>query len=128
MLVDYADMRCTDDEDDVRCDLPQELRRDLAKARRNYFDAVCITHLDQDHCKGFGDFFWLGHAAKYQDDSRLKYPPADLVAWEEAYAYPTDFFAMSEDWIDRLGRRGEQLTKALIAEHASELMRVDPAP
>lgn len=72
VLVDYADMRCTDDEDDVRCDLPWELRRDLAKARRNYFDAVCITHLDEDHCKGFGDFFWLGHAAKYQDDERIR--------------------------------------------------------
>lgn len=57
-----------------------------------------------------------------QDDSRLKYPPAHLITREEAYAYPTDFLAMSEDWIDRLGRRGEQLTKALLAEHAPELM------
>lgn len=72
VLVDYADMRCADDEDDVRCDLPRELRRDLAKARRNYFDAVCITHLDEDHCKGFGDFFWLEHAAKYQDEERIR--------------------------------------------------------
>jgi NTE family protein len=56
-----------------------------------------------------------------QDDSRLKHRPADLVTREEAYAYPTDFFAMSEEWIDRLSRRGEQLTKALIAEHAPEL-------
>lgn len=78
VLVDYADIRCADDEDDVRCDLPQELRRDLAKARRNYFDAVCITHLDQDHCKGFGDFFWLGHVAKYQDNSRLNTRPQTL--------------------------------------------------
>lgn len=72
VLVDYADMRCANDEDDVRCDLPRELRRDLAKARRNYFDAVCITHLDEDHCKGFGEFFWLGHAAKYQDEERIR--------------------------------------------------------
>lgn len=72
ILVDYADMRCADDEEDLRCDLPAELRRDLAKARRNHFDAVCITHLDQDHCKGFGDFFWLRHAAKYQDDHRVR--------------------------------------------------------
>src|SRR5690606_39077411 len=55
----------------LRCDLPSELQRDLAKARRNYFDAVCITHIDQDHCKGFGDFFWLEHAAKYQDEDRV---------------------------------------------------------
>jgi NTE family protein len=52
-----------------------------------------------------------------QDDSRLKYPPADLVTREEAYDYPTDFSAMTPDWIERLSRRGEQLTKALWAEH-----------
>lgn len=57
-----------------------------------------------------------------QDDSRLKFRPADLIAREEAYAYPTDFFAMSEDWIDRLSRRGEQLTRALIEEHAPDLV------
>ena len=57
-----------------------------------------------------------------QDDSRLKYKPADLVTREEAYAYPTDFSAMSNDWIDRLSKRGEQLTLALIQEHAPELI------
>lgn len=63
-----------------------------------------------------------------QDDSRLKYPPADLVTREEAYGYSTDFSAMSHDWIDRLSRRGEQLTKALIAEHAPDLANVTPTP
>lgn len=72
VLVDFANMRCADDDDDLRCDLPAELRRDLAKARRNHFDAVCITHLDDDHCKGFGDFFWLWHAALYQSDDRVR--------------------------------------------------------
>ena len=49
----------------------------------------------------------MGSATTYlgQDDRRLKYPPADLVTREAAYAYPTDFAAMSEDWIDRLSRR-----------------------
>jgi NTE family protein len=56
-----------------------------------------------------------------QADGKLKYPPAGLVTRKEAYAYPTDFSAMSEDWIDRLSQRGEQLTKALILEHAPEL-------
>lgn len=57
-----------------------------------------------------------------QDDSRLKSRPPDLVTREEAYAYPTDFSAMSAVWIDRLSRRGEQLTKALLAEHAPNLI------
>jgi NTE family protein len=60
-----------------------------------------------------------------QDDRKLKYPPANLVTREAAYAYPTDFAAMSPEWIDRLSRRGEQLTKALIAEHAPHLVAPD---
>lgn len=72
VLVDYADMHCPDDDEDLRCDLAAELLRDLAKARRNYYDAVCITHLDNDHCTGFGDFFWLDHAKAYQSDDRIR--------------------------------------------------------
>jgi hypothetical protein len=71
ILVDFADMHNGDD-DDKRCDLPEELRRDLRAARRDYFDAVCITHTDRDHCCGFGDFFWLEHAAMYQGEGRIK--------------------------------------------------------
>ena len=56
-----------------------------------------------------------------QNDSRLKFPPGDLVTREDTCAYPTDFNAMSAAWIDRLSRRGEQLTRALIAEHAPAL-------
>ncbi len=72
VLIDYADMRSADDEDDLRCDLPTELRRDLSKAGRDHYDAVCITHIDNDHCKGFGEFFWLEHAKAYQDDDRIR--------------------------------------------------------
>ncbi|MCY4025390.1 MAG: hypothetical protein OXH75_03640 [Acidobacteria bacterium] len=72
VLLDYADTRNPDDQNDRRCDLPAELRRDLRRARRDFYDAVCITHLDTDHCKGFGDFFWLKHAKMYQDDSRIR--------------------------------------------------------
>ena len=72
LLVDYADTRNPDDSNERRCDLPAELRRDLRRARRDFYDAVCITHLDTDHCKGFGEFFWLQHAKMYQDDSRVR--------------------------------------------------------
>ncbi|HWE18946.1 MAG TPA: hypothetical protein VG758_17460 [Hyphomicrobiaceae bacterium] len=37
-----------------------------------------------------------------QDDSRLKFPTRDLVTREQTYSYPTDFNAMSEEWIERL--------------------------
>lgn len=72
ILVDYANMRDPNDDSDKRCDLPEILRSDLRRAGRKDFDAVCITHIDTDHCKGFGDFFWLQHAAKYQNDTRVK--------------------------------------------------------
>ena len=72
ILVDYANKRNSQDNDDLRCDLPKELKIDLRKAGRSYYDAVCITHIDSDHCKGFGEFFWLEHAKKYQSDDRIK--------------------------------------------------------
>ncbi|SEP17915.1 hypothetical protein [Aquisalimonas asiatica] len=72
ILVDYAAMRNGDGDEDKRCDLPAELLRDLRNEGRDYFDAVCITHTDADHCKGFSEFFWLEHAAIYQTDDRIK--------------------------------------------------------
>jgi hypothetical protein len=72
MLVDYADMRNPDDMWDARVDLPGVLKADLRAAKRNYYDVVCYTHLDDDHCCGSGDFFWLDHASKYQGEGRIK--------------------------------------------------------
>lgn len=72
MLVDYADMRNPDDMWDVRIDLPDVLKADLRAAKRNHYEVVCYTHLDDDHCCGSGDFFWLDHATKYQGEGRVK--------------------------------------------------------
>ncbi len=57
-----------------------------------------------------------------QNDEALKYPPIDLVRRASVAGYPTDFSAMSDEWIEKLSRRGEQLTLALIREHAPELL------
>ena len=57
-----------------------------------------------------------------QNDRRLKFRTGDFITREEAYAYPTDFSAMPGEWIDKLSLRGEQLTKALIAEHHPEIV------
>jgi hypothetical protein len=70
VLVDYADMRNDKDPDDKRVDLPAELKADLRASRRSDYDVVMFTHLDDDHCCGAGDFFWLDHALKYQGDGR----------------------------------------------------------
>lgn len=72
MLVDYADMRNADDPWDRRIDLPTELKTDLRAAKRDDYDVVLFTHLDDDHCCGSGDFFWFEHAAKYQGEGRIK--------------------------------------------------------
>ncbi len=63
-LFDYANCRCEDDEADKRIDLPAELRKDLGK--RNYYDVVAFTHIDDDHIKRSPEFFWLEHDKKYQ--------------------------------------------------------------
>jgi hypothetical protein len=49
-----------------------------------------------------------------QIDSRVPYAPHDLVKREEVFEYPTDFAAMRPEDIDRLAKRGEQLTQTLI--------------
>jgi len=72
MLVDYADMRNAADPSDKRINLPAELRKDLRAARRDAFDVVCFTHLDNDHVCGASDFFSFDHAAKYQGGERIK--------------------------------------------------------
>ncbi|WP_031553075.1 patatin-like phospholipase family protein [Parvularcula oceani] len=56
-----------------------------------------------------------------QQDSRLKFAPADLVPREDVADYPVDFSAMPEAYIDALSRRGEQVTHAVIEEHRPEL-------
>ena len=72
LLFDYANTRDHDDDADLRIDLAEQLRDELAGADRSSFDVVAFTHLDDDHVSGVPDFFYLEHAAKYQDDDRIK--------------------------------------------------------
>ena len=54
-----------------------------------------------------------------QADHRLACRPPDLISCEEVAGYPTDFSAMPSEWIEKLVKRGEQVTHALLAEHWS---------
>lgn len=72
VLVDFGNQHNPEDPDDLRCDLAEELRADLRKSKRAYFDVTCFTHLDADHCDGASDFFWFRHATKYQGEGRIK--------------------------------------------------------
>lgn len=66
ILFDFADRHAPDDDKELRCDLPAELRKDLGK--RKNFDVVAFTHLDNDHYDGATDFFYFEHIKKYQGD------------------------------------------------------------
>lgn len=57
-----------------------------------------------------------------QDDDKLKFAPPDLVPRAAVAGYGTNFSAMPQEWIEKLSKRGEQLTLAVIREHAPELM------
>ena len=57
-----------------------------------------------------------------QQDSALPWEPADLVPREEVISYPTDFRAMSNEWIDKLANRGEQLTRGLVDYYLTDLL------
>ena len=78
---------------------------DLKQAGR--LRSVCLPYLDQN-------------------DANLRFAPPDLVTRNEVADYPTNFSAMPKEWIDRLSRRGEQLTLAVLKEHIPELLALPP--
>jgi hypothetical protein len=68
ILIDYAAMRDANDKNDLRIDLPGTLRKDLEARKRDYYDVVGFSHLDDDHIRGASNFFYLEHAQKYQEN------------------------------------------------------------
>ena len=57
-----------------------------------------------------------------QNDNRLRtIVPPDLVRREDVIYYPTNFSKMPNDDIERISRRGEQLTRMMIEAHAPEI-------
>lgn len=83
LLFDYSDERNPDDKNDKRIDLPKALRDDLNAVKRDYYDLVAITHLDDDHTCKADEFFYLDHAKKYQGPGRIKikelWAPANVI-------------------------------------------------
>lgn len=88
LLFDYAAMRDPDADDDRRIDLPAAVREDIGWPECQELDVVAFTHLDNDHVKGSGDFFYLEHADKYQVGDRVKikelWVPAAAIVEEGA--------------------------------------------
>ena len=73
------------------------------------------SHAEAGKIKGFG-LPYLG-----EQDDRLPFRPSDLVTRDQVVTYPTDFSCMSEENIEILTRRGEQLTRLLIEHYHPDL-------
>lgn len=65
-----------------------------------------------------------GFALPYlgQLDEELPARPEGLIRRSEVIVYPTDFSAMSDAWIDRLSKRGEQLTRISVLHYLRDLL------
>jgi NTE family protein len=72
-------------------------------------------HVESGELSGFG-MVYLG-----QQDHRLPHRPADLVARDDVYRYPTDFSPMSTKDLELLTRRGEQLTHIIVDRYMPHL-------
>lgn len=56
-----------------------------------------------------------------QIDRKLPYRPGNLVERDKTFDYPTDFNPMSDDDIELLSKRGEQLTRILLEHYHPNL-------
>lgn len=56
-----------------------------------------------------------------QNDAALPCPPPDLVARNKTFDYPTDFDPMTQEDLELISKRGEQLTRNLIETYHPEL-------
>lgn len=72
ILIDYADRRDPDNKFDLRCDLPELLKEDLKAVKREDYDVVAFTHLDDDHICGSREFFHFEHSKSLQGDGRIR--------------------------------------------------------
>lgn len=57
-----------------------------------------------------------------QDDTLMPEPSEASVPRDSVLGYPTNFSAMSDEWIAKLSDRGEHLTKALVKAYAPHLI------
>jgi hypothetical protein len=72
ILFDFRHLKCGEDEDEPVIDLKAQLKEELSKAKRDYFDVLALTHGDLDHIAYSTEFFELRHAPKYQGNGRIK--------------------------------------------------------
>jgi NTE family protein len=95
------------------------VRRSFDVVHRRVQDSAMhrLHRLKQDgYIKGF-ILPYLG-----QQDGLLPWKPTDLVPRSSVVDYPTNFAAMSKDWIRLLADRGEQLTRGLVDYYLTDAL------
>ena len=85
---------------------------------RKAHDAT-IARLHQSVQHGLLRGFVLSYLG--QQDDRLPYLPSDLIRLDDVRKYPTDLSPMSEEHIESISMRGEQLTRMLLSHYCPEL-------
>ena len=82
LLKDFCNAPTNEDED-KRLNLEEELRSYLSEEGRDYFDVVMFTHADNDHVQGSKDFFWFDYSKELQGEQRIKikelHVPATMI-------------------------------------------------
>lgn len=97
---------------------PSRMKRSFETTHRKLQDAGRARLHDAQEA---GDIRGFLHAYLGQQDHRLIDTPADLVPRADVIDYPTDFSAMSADNLERLSRRGEQLTRVSLDAYQPDL-------
>jgi hypothetical protein len=98
VLFDFCHRDKAEDPATPEFDLKTNLKDELKKAIRDYFDVVAFTHADNDHIQGSTDFFELQHAEKYQGNGRIKirelWVPAAMLLEEAERDQQSDEFVI----------------------------------
>jgi len=98
ILFDFCHREKAEDQDTSEIDLMAQLKEELKKAERDYFDVVAFTHADRDHIQGSTEFFELKHADKYQGEGRIKirelWVPAAMLLEEAEKDQQTEEFVL----------------------------------
>lgn len=95
------------------------IKRSFATVHRRVQDSA-MSHLHHLRTSGQIQGFALPYLG--QQDSALPMAIPGLISRDQVVGYPTNFGAMKNDWIDRLSRRGEQLTIALVQHYLPHLL------